>query len=240
MLIIIPNAFGNAPTNMGIDAALLQTIPSKTAIFRHYAWTEASVTFGYTQKSMAVKDSFSQSLKLNFCRRLTGGGIVDHRNDWTYSIILANDLATAQKAPSKIYSELHQAIQTALDARLIQTKLAPCPKNCADPLPQVPTNTSQCFVSASADDVLRTDGRKIAGAAIKRARTGLLLQGSIDRGSLPNDFNFKDFQADFIDALCSEWEINPIEPEDLRPLLNSTLIETEKKRFSSREWTEKR
>ena len=50
MLVVLPNTFGDAFTNMAIDAALLDTIPSGAALFRHYGWTEQSLTFGNSQQ----------------------------------------------------------------------------------------------------------------------------------------------------------------------------------------------
>ena len=50
MLISFPNAFGTAAQNMAVDATLLETLPANRALFRHYGWTEPSITIGYTQK----------------------------------------------------------------------------------------------------------------------------------------------------------------------------------------------
>ena len=55
MLITLPNALGDAATNMAIDSSLLESIPSGTAVFRHYGWTEPSFTFGYTQRYKEVQ-----------------------------------------------------------------------------------------------------------------------------------------------------------------------------------------
>ena len=50
MFIALPNAFGDAVTNMAIDAALLANMPVGFAAFRHYGWQEPAATFGYTQQ----------------------------------------------------------------------------------------------------------------------------------------------------------------------------------------------
>ena len=50
MFIALPNAFGDAATNMAIDAALLADMPVGLAAFRHYGWQEPAATFGYTQQ----------------------------------------------------------------------------------------------------------------------------------------------------------------------------------------------
>lgn len=109
MLIQLPNAFGNAATNMAIDSALLSALPQGIALFRHYGWSEPAITFGYTQHFQAVQRTAPPGLAL--CRRTTGGGIVDHRNDWTYALIIQNALPAAKLPATEFYEKLHRCIQ---------------------------------------------------------------------------------------------------------------------------------
>jgi lipoate-protein ligase A len=237
MLINLPNAYGDAITNMAIDAALMHTLPSETAVFRHYAWTEPAITFGYSQKLATVRTQFPE--KLQFCRRLTGGGIVDHRNDWTYSLLWPRKSTVGQKLPVVIYKELHSCILNALASLGVTGLLAPCPRACKTKKQEIPATSNQCFVQASADDVLRSDGKKIAGAALKRTQDALLLQGSIDRASLPEAFDYATFQTNLIKEICTQWETSETQPDDLRVLIDGERIQLEKKRFASPEWLEK-
>ena len=55
-----------------------------------------------------------------------------------------------------------------------------------------------------------SNGRKIAGAAHRRSRAGLLHQGSIQQGDLPNRF-----RDDLARILCSRFERKMILPEIL-------------------------
>jgi hypothetical protein len=90
------------------------------------------------------------------------------------------------------------------------------------------------------NDVLTKDGRKIAGAAIKRTQRCLLLQGSIDRGALPDDLDFIRF-ADHLETLLAQTlGLKPHQPEDLRPIFNSGLIARETARFADPDWTRRR
>ena len=57
-LLRLPNSLADASTNMAIDAALLKSIPAEVALFRHYAWSEPTITFGYTQKWVEVHPQF--------------------------------------------------------------------------------------------------------------------------------------------------------------------------------------
>ncbi|MGZ0656049.1 lipoate--protein ligase family protein [Coraliomargarita sp. W4R53] len=237
MLIALPNAFGDAVTNMAIDAALLESMPSGLAAFRHYAWLEPAVTFGYAQSYTEIEQSTDSPITL--VRRLTGGGIVDHRNDWTYALILQRALPCTTIPATELYLRIHRAISLALKEMDIETQLAPCPRHCNQaPIPA--TAPSQCFVTPAANDVLHLEGQKIAGAAMKRTRQGLLIQGSIDRGALPESFDFANFQKRLITQLSSTLELPLGELEDIRPLFNSERIEREKIRFAGEAWNKKR
>ncbi|MFT5622170.1 MAG: lipoate-protein ligase A [Bacteroidia bacterium] len=236
-LIILPNAFGDAVTNMAIDASLLYTLPSGIAAFRHYGWTEPAITFGYTQHIAEVRATFTEDLRL--CRRLTGGGIVDHRNDWTYALVLQTDLPAAHAPATELYATIHSCMQLALQAQSVPAELAPCPRQC-DKTPPALDTPDQCFLQPTANDVTRPDGTKIAGAAMKRAREGLLVQGSIDRGALPDEFDYHTFAEAFQQALASQLAIPIGTTEDLRTLFSSPRIQQERERFESEAWINRR
>ena len=112
-LVQLPNAFGTAIENMAVDNTLLQTVPKKHALFRHYGWTEPSLSFGYTQRHTEVSLLAPDSICL--IRRPTAGGMVDHRNDWTYSLILHAEVPAASLPLANIYSHIHQSLQDALE-----------------------------------------------------------------------------------------------------------------------------
>src|SRR5687768_12129854 len=74
-----------AADNMALDELLL----SRAAEFGHpilrfYSWAEAAATFGYAQR-IAEVESFT--LLRPLIRRPTGGGLVPHDRDWTYSLV---------------------------------------------------------------------------------------------------------------------------------------------------------
>lgn len=223
---------------MAIDAALLYTLPTGIAAFRHYGWTEPAITFGYTQRVAAVQSTCPEDLRL--CRRLTGGGIVDHRNDWTYALAIQTDLPAAHAPATELYATIHNCIQQALEKQLIQSALAPCPRACEEQPFSKSAAPEQCFVQPTTNDVTHTDGTKIAGAAMKRAREGLLVQGSIDRGTLPDNFDYHTFAETFQQALSRELAIPIGTTEDLRTLFDSPRIQQERERFESDAWINRR
>ena len=247
MLIALPNAFGDAATNMAIDAALLAHMPVGLAAFRHYGWLEPAATFGYTQQYHKVVTELASGhapiepaqARTTLTRRMTGGGIVDHRNDWTYALILNSSVSAASTPATDLYAQIHHAISLSLDKIGIDSRLAPCPRHCkeAPVASEIPT---RCFITPAANDVLRPDGQKIAGAAMKRSRQGLLIQGSLDRSSLPGTLNFISFQNYLVDHLASTLNLELSELEDIRPLFKSERIELEKQRFAGDAWNRRR
>ncbi|MFT4901326.1 MAG: lipoate-protein ligase A [Lentimonas sp.] len=239
MLIQLPNAFGDAAMNMAIDSALLATLPENIAVFRHYAWTGPAVTFGYTQAFAAVQSSLPTDLTL--CRRSTGGGIVDHRNDWTYALIIQNAQPAAQIAATTFYEKLHRCLQAALAQQSIESTLAPCPRKCDSPTTKANRRAAeQCFTAPAANDILQPTGRKIAGAAMKRSRAGLLVQGSIDRESVPAELDFTALATHFIHALAVALDLSIGYSDDIRALFDSAKIAEERTRYSSAAWNQKR
>ncbi|MFP4069643.1 MAG: hypothetical protein ACLFVC_05615, partial [Opitutales bacterium] len=97
-----------------------------------------------------------------------------------------------------------------------------------------------CFTRPVANDVLRPDGRKIAGAALKRSRHGLLLQGSLDRAALPESFDYERFKSDFARQLAAHFHLPAEQPEDLRGLFDGAAIQNERLRFDSDDWNRRR
>lgn len=248
MLVQLPNAFGDAPNNMAIDAALLEALPENLALFRHYGWTEPAATFGYSQRYSDVQSTLGASNEsapfTRIVRRITGGGIVDHRNDWTYALLLQRALAPNRQAPTKLYQGIHRALKAALAEKGgIETQLAPCPKACHSPVPKAPgaaPTALSCFVQAAADDVLLPDGRKVAGAAMKRTKNGLLIQGSVSRATLPESFDFTALQTAFTNAVSRQLALPIGALQDIRPLFNAQRIATLQTQFRTNTWNQRR
>lgn len=236
LLLVLPNTAHDAATNMAIDASLLYSAPEESAIFRHYDWTEPTITFGYTQRIKEIKTVVPDNIYL--CRRLTGGGIVDHRHDWTYALALNSQLSAAQIPATELYAAIHKCIQQALATQSIATQLAPCPRACGEAPANPSVGPSQCFVLPAANDVMHPNGRKIAGAAMKRTRQGLLIQGSIDRSTLPETFNFQTLSNTFPKVLADALNLNL--SEDCKNLPDKQHIHQERERFESAAWTNRR
>ncbi len=156
-----------AAFNMALDEALLEAVARLgKSVLRLYGWTEPAATFGYFQKYAEVE----RATRLRpLIRRPTGGGIVPHDADWTYSAVFPPAYEWHLLQAEDSYRRIHAWIQSAFAELKTETELAPSRKKS---LP------GQCFAGHEKSDLLWL-GKKIAGAAQRRNKLGLLIQGSV-------------------------------------------------------------
>ena len=192
-----------AAWNMAIDEALLEgaAVPS----IRFYRWHSPALSFGYFGRFSDVAGHVSAR---DLVRRWTGGGIVFHGDDLTYSIVIpASDAAFGESSVS-IYAKVHRALAEALNRIGEHAVVA----GGMDPygsavVKQAAVTTSgyDCFANPVRADVM-IDGRKVAGAAQRRTHRGLLHQGSIQGVKLENGLAKRFAQE--LSANCSERKID--------------------------------
>jgi lipoate-protein ligase A len=161
------------PLNMAIDEALLTR--ARPPILRFYRWNAPSVSFGYFVK-------FDEARKMAgncaVVRRWTGGGIVPHGEDLTYSIMIGAQDENFALPSNVIYQRVHSMLGNALRENGIAAVLTET---------KAPKISDACFSNPVVSDVIE-GSRKIAGAAQRKARSGLLHQGSIQRVNLDERF----------------------------------------------------
>ncbi len=167
---------------MALDEALLESAAKPT--LRFYRWQRPSLSFGYFGR---YTDVAADAAARDVVRRWTGGGIVLHGEDVTYGLIVPAAFLHSGTPARAVYAVVHAAIVRSLPAG-VSAELA-----AAD----APKVSEACFANAVAADVV-AGGRKIAGAAQRRTRAGLLQQGSIQLRELPTTF-WRDLAA----ALCA-------------------------------------
>ena len=158
-----------SPTwNMAADEFLLrQSAIVGQAVLRLYSWNQPSSSFGYFQRYNEV--SLWTDLR-PLIRRPTGGGLVRHdENEWTYSLTFPSGHAWWKLKAEISYQQVHNWIRRAFERCGVMTEL------CSE---VVHAGFGQCFIGAEKNDLLYR-GKKIAGAAQRRNREGLLIQGSI-------------------------------------------------------------
>ena len=183
----------SAALNMALDEALLEH--AAAPILRFYRWNRPSISFGYFGRYAEVAN---QADHREIVRRWTGGGIVAHGDDLTYSMIVPASHPWFARSSLEIYAEIHEAIRRALQSTGVEAILA---NSAAAKI------SEDCFANAVRGDVM-SNGQKIAGAAHRRTRAGLLHQGSIQRGDLPSRF-----RDDLARILCEQFSRQTASPE---------------------------
>ena len=108
---------------MALDEALLEAASRLgKPVLRFYGWTEPAATFGYFQKYADVERATPLRPLI---RRPTGGGIVPHDADWTYSFIVPPGHEWHGLKAEDSYRRIHEWIQFGFATLSIATELAP-------------------------------------------------------------------------------------------------------------------
>ncbi|MDD5697900.1 MAG: hypothetical protein PHH77_04720 [Victivallaceae bacterium] len=155
--------------NMALDEILLLEAENLgRPLIRIYAWDRPAVSIGYVQHYAAAPGGG----KYTVVRRPTGGGAVWHDCDLTYTAVVPAADPICKLSRLESYRVFHRAVLLALDKFGIEAGLA------SDTCGPVDRATMRCFVTPTRYDVVAA-GKKYAGAAQRRTKTGLLHQGSI-------------------------------------------------------------
>jgi lipoyl(octanoyl) transferase len=221
-----------AAFNMALDEALLEAMPRLgKPVLRFYGWTERAASFGYFQKYAEVERA---TLLRPLVRRPTGGGIVPHDTDWTYSLAFPTSHDWYSLKAEESYRSVHEWIQRAFAKLEIETELARVRQSAiANRQSAIP---SQCFAGHEKSDVLWR-GQKIAGAAQRRTRAGLLIQGSVQPP--PLSLAKADWQKAMCDVAHLQWGVDWAEFE-LDTLLRERAEELAAQKYSQASHNRKR
>lgn len=149
------------PEAMAVDEWLWQQ--ALVPILRVYQWSGDWMSLGYFGSVQSIPEDRA------FVRRPTGGGVVDHRHDWTYTLIIPRGIDLAEMPGNQSYRVIHQALASALAEENTDVMLAPIDADSSDAF---------CFQRPVVHDLVDACGIKISGAGQRRGRHGLLHQGS--------------------------------------------------------------
>ncbi len=213
--------------NMALDEALLLTAATRPrALLRFYEWDRLSVSIGYVQRFDAAPAGFS------VVRRPTGGGVVYHDYDLTYTVVLPPGHWLAGLNRLKSYDWINKGVLAGLARADITANLA------TEDIPKgVDRAAMVCFRQPTRYDILAGES-KIAGSAQRRTKTGLLHQGSIHFGGplpVPRAVLRKRIQAGMTEVLALSFE--PFSPPDSVHTLANELVE---ERYGQDEWNRRR
>jgi lipoate-protein ligase A len=219
-----------AAMNMAVDEALLES--AEVSSVRFYRWDHPALSFGYFGK---YEDVACHQSERDLVRRWTGGGIVFHGDDLTYALVIPANASAFAESSISIYEKIHKAMRDALaangaPAELVAVAAVYDRRQHSNPaVTDRPYNGNACFQNPVRADVL-VNGRKIAGAAQRRSRTGLLQQGSIQNIDLREDFPER-----FAQALSVNWKKCRIDEQ----ILTSARQIAEQK-YDSESWLRRR
>ncbi len=162
-----------APLNMAIDEVLLRETP--TPLLRFYHWQKPSVSFGYFEAFAPIAATHPDREPV---RRWTGGGVVLHGEDLTFSLIVPRPEPFLGLPTAESYRAIHECIAGILQQAGVGAEVAPS---------HAPKVSQACFENAAQFDLV-VETRKIVGGAQRRNRFGMLHQGSIQALNLPANF----------------------------------------------------
>jgi lipoate-protein ligase A len=205
---------GDPAGNMAMDEVLLgYTALTGTPVLRFYSWNKSAATFGYFQRYADIE---TLTVLRPLIRRPTGGGLVHHDRDWTYSLVFPAGHPWYELKAQQSYRLLHEWIQASFAECELPTDLCPSPRV---------EGPGQCFLGAEQHDLL-WQNRKIAGAAQRRTRQGLLIQGSIQP---PDGINRETWEEAFKVAGTRGWKLQWILLDATKDLLEQAqTLGTEK------------
>ncbi len=162
-----------AALNMAIDEVLLRA--AERPMLRVYRWERPAISIGYFEKWAALPNPVAG---VEIVRRWTGGGVVEHGADVTYTLIIPPEHELARVSAAESYRRIHDRVAALLGEQGTVAQLAGAT---AEKI------SSGCFENPAEADIL-AEGRKVAGAAQRRTRWGLLHQGSVQGLALAPDF----------------------------------------------------
>lgn len=167
----------DGPRNMAIDEALLSSFEQRSQpVFRLYGWQPAALSLGRFQKAGEVLDLHRcRAGRVPMVRRISGGGVIYHADELTYSLVCAPDQIPGSDSIKdsfrvltgfllQFYRNLGLDALYALDGNTAAEKLG--------------ERTPFCFAGRESYDII-VNGRKIGGNAQRRLKRVIFQHGSI-------------------------------------------------------------
>ncbi|RBQ28282.1 lipoate--protein ligase family protein [Aliarcobacter vitoriensis] len=168
----------SAKVNSNIDNALFKNFKDNDLpILRIYSWQD-SVTFGAGQDPQDYKNLI-EDYKNNYSKRITGGGVLFHGHDISYSLIVPSKMIEDKnvKETYELICKFVLAFYENLDFKA----------SFAKDIKEITLSKSNfCQVGFEAYDII-IDGQKIGGNAQKRAKKVIFQHGSIPIKNVKND-----------------------------------------------------
>lgn len=157
--------------NMALDEALLLTsVRRGRPLLRVYRWDRLAVSIGYIQRRDAAPAGFA------VVRRPTGGGIVYHDHDFTYTVVVPRGHWLTGVDRTSSYGHINQAVSSGLRKCELAASLTEAVIH-----DSVDRGSMVCFEHPTKYDIV-LNSQKVAGSAQRRTKEGIIHQGSIHFG----------------------------------------------------------
>ena len=163
---------------MAIDEALLEAYDParRSPVLRIYGWKPQAFSIGYSQDPRDELDlDKCRTERIDFVRRITGGGVIFHKSELTYSIVCSKEDLEFSAFSKEAYRMLCSFIVKAYQDLGLQAEYSL----------QESTRQSRgwfCFTERERYDIL-INGKKIGGNAQRRKKSIIFQHGSIPLGS---------------------------------------------------------
>ncbi len=166
---------------MAIDEALLNCFNPETSlpILRFYSWNPPALSIGRfqdTKKSLNLQQCKND--KIQIVRRITGGGIIYHHHELTYSVVCAPQHIPHVKTIKESYKKLCNFIILAYEKIGLKANYAIDLQNNKHKEKKLGTKTHFCFAGKEEYDII-INNQKIGGNAQKRNRDTIFQHGSV-------------------------------------------------------------
>lgn len=168
----------SGPENMALDDALLQTFEPclSQPVLRLYGWSPPALSLGRFQKAGEVLDlEACRVAGIPVVRRITGGGVIFHADELTYSIVCAPHHIPAASSIKDSFRILTGFLLRFYRSLGLDTAYAADRNATGEKLGE---RTPFCFAGRETFDIL-IQGRKIGGNAQRRMKQVVFQHGSI-------------------------------------------------------------
>ena len=172
---LIESGFCDAATNMAVDEALFLSYQKHICLptLRLYSWNPAALSIGYSQNPARLLNlELIREKNIDLVRRLTGGGLLFHDNELTYSIVGASEDFSTSKSVKESFEKITGFLIEAYQMLGAKAKFS----KVKTLFPH--TVAGVCFARKEEYDIL-INNKKIGGNAQKRRHDIILQHGSI-------------------------------------------------------------
>ncbi|MFC1482839.1 biotin/lipoate A/B protein ligase family protein [Candidatus Margulisiibacteriota bacterium] len=214
--------------NMAIDEELLESFDPEKAqpIFRLYQWRPAGISLGRFQKPEEIINiEACKKDNIPVVKRITGGGLIFHDDEITYSIICSDKHLSTKNINVK---ESYRILTSWIVKTYQKVGLRPHYTNGTG------TRSKICFLQSEKYDISIHD-KKIGGNAQRRKNGAILQHGSVPI-SLPTKQTLQKYLKIPINSIqkyttsLSDEKIK-IDIEDLKEIMKSSFKESVNAKF---------